>query len=65
MITDGAVYNNDLCVDKMDMETHRGSSKSEEEAAGTLLVSHVTDPHYTHTSPNQVFITLGIGEKSI
>lgn len=40
-----------------------------EEETGTLLVSHVTEPHYTHTSPShslsQVFITLGFGEKSI
>lgn len=44
-----------------------GIRKKEE--AGTLLVSHVTEPHYTRTSPSrspsQVFITLGFREKSI
>ena len=28
-------------------------NQKKEEEAGVLLVSHVTETHYTHTSPNQ------------
>lgn len=61
---------NDWCAGhKMDMVSTGIISIRKEEETGTLLVSHVTVPHYTPTSQNlrlsQVFITLGFREKSI